>query len=67
MQCHVEMTPELVAAWCADWHKEATSLAQHTLSVQTPEAMLASVVEKTAALHRVADRIYTQWIRGLQP
>jgi GMP synthase-like glutamine amidotransferase len=65
MQCHVEMTPELIAAWCADWDKEVTSLAARTSSVQTPAQMLADVRNKVAALHAVADRLYTEWIKGI--
>jgi GMP synthase-like glutamine amidotransferase len=65
MQCHIEMTPELIAAWCADWHHEVQSLAQQAPSVQTPAQMLADVAAKTAALNRVADRIYHEWLKGL--
>ena len=65
LQCHIEMTPDLIAAWCADWDQEIQSLAQRTPSVQTPPQMLADVEVKTAALHRVADGIYRQWITGL--
>lgn len=65
MQCHMEITPDLIAAWCADWSQEIQSLSQHTPSVQTPAQMLAGVEAKTAALHRVADRVYQQWITGL--
>ena len=65
MQCHVEMTPELIAAWCVDWDRENQLLAQQTPSVQTPAEMLFDAEEKTAKLHRVADGIYTQWLKGL--
>jgi GMP synthase-like glutamine amidotransferase len=65
MQCHVEMTPELIAAWCADWSRELQSLAQQMPSVQTPQQMLADVQDKTAKLHRVADRLYAEWLKGL--
>lgn len=67
MQCHVEMTPELISVWCADWEKEIQTVAQLTPSVQTPAQMLAAVEDKTAQLRRVADRIYKQWIKGLLP
>ena len=43
MQCHVEMTPELVRTWCQDWEKEVTSLARRTASVQTPAQMLEAL------------------------
>lgn len=65
MQCHVEMTPELIATWCADWDKEMRSLAERSPAVQTPVDMLADVNEKTARLHGVADRLYGEWIKGL--
>lgn len=65
MQCHVEMTSELIAAWCADWNKEVRSLAERTPSVQTPSDMLDKVEQKTRQLHSVADRIYSEWIKGL--
>src|SRR5215510_9876104 len=39
LQCHVEMTPELVRDWCKAWGKEVESLAQRAPSVQTPAQM----------------------------
>ena len=66
MQCHVEMTPELIAAWCKDWGKEIITLAQRTPSVQTPEEMLDRVEERVRALNGVADRIYAEGIKGLR-
>jgi len=65
MQCHVEMTPALVADWCKDCEQEVRSLAQRTASVQTVDDMLMNVEEKTARLHRMADRLYAVWMQGL--
>jgi len=65
MQCHVEMTPQLVADWCRDWSSEVRSLAQRAPSVQAPGDMLADVERKTRQLHQVADRLYDVWLRGL--
>ena len=65
MQCHVEMTPTLIAGWCRDWDSEVRTLAQRTASVQTPDQMLLEVEQKTARLHCVADRLYAVWMRGL--
>lgn len=65
MQCHIEMTPALIADWCKDWDKEVRSLAQRTASVQAPDEMLADVTQKTARLHAVADRLYAVWMQGL--
>jgi len=67
MQCHVEMTPELVRTWCQDWEKEVTSLARRTASVQTPAQMLEALEEKTRTLNAIADRLYDRWSAGLSP
>jgi len=65
MQCHVEMTPELVRAWCRDWEKEVESLARRQPSVQTPAEMTEAIEEKTKTLNSVADRVYDRWLRGI--
>jgi len=66
MQFHVEMTPELIRAWCREWEKEVESLARRVPSVQRPAAMTEAVEARTRALNAVADRIYDRWIAGLQ-
>jgi GMP synthase-like glutamine amidotransferase len=65
MQCHVEMTPGLIRAWCQDWEKEVESLARRTASVQTPAQMTEALEEKTRTLNAVADRLYDRWVAGL--
>ncbi|HSB49309.1 MAG TPA: type 1 glutamine amidotransferase [Burkholderiales bacterium] len=65
MQCHVEMTPGLVRAWCQDWEKEVESLARRTASVQSPAQMIEALEEKTRTLNAVADRLYDRWSAGL--
>jgi GMP synthase-like glutamine amidotransferase len=66
LQCHVEMTPELIRAWCREWAKEVESLARRTPSVQTPAQMTAAVEDRTRVLNEVADRIYDRWTAGLR-
>jgi GMP synthase-like glutamine amidotransferase len=66
MQCHVEMTPELIRAWCRDWEKEVESLARRMPSVQTPAQMTDTLDAKLRALNLVAARIYDRWIEGLK-
>jgi GMP synthase-like glutamine amidotransferase len=66
MQCHVEMTPELIRAWCRDWQKEVESLARRAPSVQTPAQMTEAVDAKVRALNAVADRLYDRWRAGLE-
>jgi GMP synthase-like glutamine amidotransferase len=67
MQCHVEMTPELIRAWCQDWEKEVESLARRTASVQTPAQMTEALEERTRTLNAIADRLYDRWTAALRP
>jgi GMP synthase-like glutamine amidotransferase len=62
MQCHVEMTPGLIRAWCRDWETEVEKLARRAPSVQTPAQMMERVEEKTRVLNAVADRLYDRWL-----
>jgi GMP synthase-like glutamine amidotransferase len=66
MQCHVEMTGELIRTWCLDWGREVQSLAARTPSVQTPEQMTAGLEDRVNALHAVADCIYDRWAQGVK-
>ena len=63
MQCHVEMTPELIRSWCDDWEKELVKKASP--SVQTPAQMSERLDERVRSLNKVADRLYERWIEGL--
>lgn len=65
MQCHVEMTVDLIRTWCRDWAKEVEALAGRVASVQTPAEMEQGITEKVRALNAVADRIYDRWVAGL--
>ncbi len=66
MQCHVEMTPDLIRTWCEDWGKEVQALAARVPSVQTPAEMTDAVEEKVRALNAVADALYNRWTAGLK-
>jgi GMP synthase-like glutamine amidotransferase len=63
MQCHVEMTGEMVDAWARAGSKE---LASASLSVQSREDMLENLPDKIAALNKVADTLYARWIAGIR-
>jgi GMP synthase-like glutamine amidotransferase len=65
LQCHVEMTPELIRAWCGDWEREVETLARRQPSVQTPAQMLESVDDRTRELNSIADVLYRRWLEGL--
>lgn len=66
MQCHVEMTPEMIDVWCKSWPAEAAGLDPLPLTVQTPQQMLAQVQDRLPAMRQLADQLYSVWIRGLE-
>lgn len=63
LQYHVEMTAELVRAWCAEWGSEVDKVRSD--SIQTPQQMLAGLDDRLEELHRVADGLYDRWVEGL--
>ena len=66
MQCHVEMTPELVRTWCETGSTEIReSLASP--AVQAVGAIEAEMTGRLPLLTDTARRLYERWIRGLTP
>ncbi|MEQ1517012.1 MAG: type 1 glutamine amidotransferase [Usitatibacteraceae bacterium] len=62
MQCHIEMTPDMVEDWSHDW---AAENADPTLpSIQTPERMLSATDANMPGLRQLADRLYARWLEG---
>jgi len=66
MQCHVEITPEMIDAWSADWFEDVARLGPLPPSVQTPDAMQAELGTSLAAMRKVSDRLYATWCKGLR-
>jgi GMP synthase-like glutamine amidotransferase len=65
MQCHVEMTAEMIHDWCESGAEEiASSLSSAT--VQTPEQMAENLAHRLAALNHAAEQLYSRWIKGLK-
>ncbi len=62
LQCHVEMTPALIA----DWVREVDGELAPARTVQSGEEMLRDAARRTQELHRVADTLYEHWVRGLR-
>jgi GMP synthase-like glutamine amidotransferase len=65
MQCHVEMTPEMIATWCSHWADEAIAAADHA-SVQLPETMQADISRHLPTMRQLSEQLYSVWIKGLQ-
>lgn len=65
MQCHVEMTSELIEKWCENWGDEVTVATERAPCIETPPAMIAGIERKLPAMRVLADRLYANWIKGL--
>lgn len=65
LQCHIEMTPELVRTWARAGAGEIAR-ALPAASVQRPAQMRISLPERAARLNRIADVLYTRWVQGLK-
>jgi GMP synthase-like glutamine amidotransferase len=65
MQCHVEMTEQLIDSWCESGAGEIAG-SRASPAVQSTEQMKSGMEEKIVAMRRVADRLYDRWIEGLK-
>ena len=65
LQCHVEMTPEMIASWLGSG---AGELKENLTSpaVQPAETIRSEMREKLPALSSTAERLYRRWARGLK-
>ena len=65
MQCHVEMTPELIREWCESGAAEISASASSP-AVQPVARIHAEAPQRLPVLTDVAGRLYARWIRGLR-
>ena len=70
MQFHIEMTPELVAAWASEPGVDAELDEERALTggagVQSPTEMCRDLPARTASMQVLAWRLYDRWSRGLK-
>ena len=64
LQCHVEMTAELVAGWLESGAEEIRASAASP-AVQSAGEIRRDLERRLQALHAVADRLYDKWCDGL--
>ena len=64
MQCHVEMTEELVRLWLDSGNREIQESAKSP-AVQTPEEIEKDLTGRLDRLHDVASRLYDRWTANL--
>lgn len=65
MQCHIEMTAELIETWCATGAREIEEHLERSPAVQSTAQMQEGLDAKIRMLRAVADRVYGRWIEGL--
>ncbi len=64
MQCHVEMTAEMIAQWCEIGAGEIAASAESP-AVQSAQTIEAATAEKLPQMRAVARRLYERWMTGL--
>lgn len=65
MQCHVEMTPEMIRSWCESGADEVSD-ARSSPAVQSVASIEASTPARLPGLSDMAERLYKRWIAGLR-
>jgi GMP synthase-like glutamine amidotransferase len=64
MQCHIEMTEELIQSWLASGADEINA-SRSSAAVQDPAEITREMTPRLAALNDVANRVYDRWTEGL--
>ncbi len=64
MQCHVEMTRELIESWLAGGAQEIAE-SRASPGVQDPAEIRRGMEARLAHLNEIANRIYDRWTEGL--
>lgn len=64
LQCHVEMTEAMIREWCEIGAEEISASAD-SAGVQSAAVMQSLIPQYLPPLHKLAEQLYTQWIKGL--
>lgn len=64
LQCHVEMTEQMIRDWCEVGAEELAASASSP-AVQSAHLMQAQMHDKLPGLHHVAAHLYRHWLHGL--
>ncbi len=64
LQCHVEMTEQMIRDWCEIGANEIAASASSP-AVQPVQTMQAQMADKLPQLHAVARQLYQRWVAGL--
>ena len=67
MQCHVEVTAEMIETWCRAGASEIAGDLGKSPAVQDAATIRALTAQNLAPLTATASRLYARWIEGLRP
>ncbi|MDH4235595.1 MAG: type 1 glutamine amidotransferase, partial [Gallionella sp.] len=65
LQCHVEMTEEMIAKWCAVGADEVEA-SKASPAVQSVSEIQRQMADELPRMRNVAEQLYTRWIVGLR-
>jgi GMP synthase-like glutamine amidotransferase len=65
LQCHVEMTPEMIESWLGSGKGELEENL-HSPAVQAADRIRADLPKRLPGLSRTAERLYERWITNLR-
>src|SRR5262245_23417276 len=63
LQCHIEMTEELVRTWCKSGAREIERSSGP--GVQAVNEILTDLAPRLDGLQRIADQVYSRWTKAL--
>ncbi len=66
LQCHVEMTPEMIRAW-SEVGADEIAQAASSPAVQEPAEIERDTPQRLPAMLAVAETLYARWAAGLKP
>ncbi len=64
LQCHVEMTEDMIRSWCEHGADELSASAASP-GVQSATTMQAQMTDKLPLMRAIARQLYNRWIKGL--
>ena len=62
LQCHVEMTSEMVKQWVTLYKHELDEPGSH---IQSSDEILANLEQRILAMQTIADALYTAWVKPI--
>ncbi|HUP29070.1 MAG TPA: type 1 glutamine amidotransferase [Usitatibacter sp.] len=65
LQCHIEMTPEMIASWLESGARELKE-SRASPAVQPPETIEDEMPRRLPELSATAERLYRRWMNGLR-